>query len=321
MKISKKILSFVLSALVAGSVAVIPSNAETVNGLMYGDTNGDMKVNSIDALSILGYSVGKVTLTENQLICADVNGDGNVNSVDALDVLRYSVGLIDCFSVEKKEIDRDTAVSIFNNAVNRVMTVKPSYTHKENVINTVDDVELSGAALIILSSAKIKELEENIKSENSIDRSYYKIVKQNSNDSAERMIGSLKKVKSDQIKSLSCVKKSDGNYLMSISFGDAKNPGAESPAVCVFDLDSYSEAKKKLEESDNVEGTTSKVDELNFSYKNCVLNCVIDGNTTDFLSIDWSADIVSESKVTTMGISVFMKTSGKRSAVFSNFGY
>lgn len=57
-----------------------------------GDVDGNGKINSADALKILRYSVGDITLTDAELTAADLTGDDQANSQDALEVLRISVG-------------------------------------------------------------------------------------------------------------------------------------------------------------------------------------------------------------------------------------
>lgn len=57
-----------------------------------GDANGDGKINSVDALQILKYSVGTLNLNEASVKAVDVNKDGKVNSADALLILKYNVG-------------------------------------------------------------------------------------------------------------------------------------------------------------------------------------------------------------------------------------
>ncbi len=57
-----------------------------------GDVNTDKKVNSIDALNILEFAVGKRTLDGVQMKAADMNADGNVDSQDALSVLKKTTG-------------------------------------------------------------------------------------------------------------------------------------------------------------------------------------------------------------------------------------
>ncbi len=59
----------------------------------YGDTNGDGRVNSADALDILKQSVQMINKTNEYLEAMDTNKDGKVNSADALLVLKKAVGL------------------------------------------------------------------------------------------------------------------------------------------------------------------------------------------------------------------------------------
>ncbi|MDD7614995.1 MAG: dockerin type I domain-containing protein, partial [Clostridiaceae bacterium] len=53
----------------------------------------DGAINSYDALSILQYSTGSVTLGQIQIDAGDIDGNGNLNSSDALNVLQYVVGI------------------------------------------------------------------------------------------------------------------------------------------------------------------------------------------------------------------------------------
>ncbi len=57
-----------------------------------GDVNGDKKVNSIDALNVLEYSVGNRMFNNEQKKVCDMNSDGYVNSNDALTILQVATG-------------------------------------------------------------------------------------------------------------------------------------------------------------------------------------------------------------------------------------
>ncbi len=62
-----------------------------------GDVNGDLKINSVDALRILQFAVGTLAFSDDEFARANVNKDSNVNSTDALMILQYSVGTITAF--------------------------------------------------------------------------------------------------------------------------------------------------------------------------------------------------------------------------------
>lgn len=69
-----------------------------VTELLFGDTNCDGNVNSIDAALVLQLGAGLV----DSLACqdnADVNGDGIANSIDSALILQFDAGLIDSLPV------------------------------------------------------------------------------------------------------------------------------------------------------------------------------------------------------------------------------
>lgn len=103
----KRILS-AISFVVIFSVVfcnVFTTHASSPNG----DINGDGKVNSMDALIVLQYSVG-LSVDIKDFRAGDVNGDMILNSVDALIILQVSVGLIklEDYSSESTTPERTT---------------------------------------------------------------------------------------------------------------------------------------------------------------------------------------------------------------------
>lgn len=67
-----------------------------------GDSNGDNRINSYDALNVLQYSTDSVLFNQFEFESADVNKDGDIDSLDALMILQYSVGIIEKFeSIEE----------------------------------------------------------------------------------------------------------------------------------------------------------------------------------------------------------------------------
>jgi len=73
-----------------GYTVTIGSNTHTV--VKKGDTNGDGKINSNDALDVLKQSVSIISKKGCYLEAMDANKDGKVNSNDALLILKNSVG-------------------------------------------------------------------------------------------------------------------------------------------------------------------------------------------------------------------------------------
>ncbi len=90
----KKLLSLLLALLMLSSMWV---TAEETT--VYGDVTGDGLANATDALEILKYVVGKVSLNDAQRIAGNVNGDDKVNAEDALQVLQHVVGKRPVFDV------------------------------------------------------------------------------------------------------------------------------------------------------------------------------------------------------------------------------
>lgn len=74
-------------------------SALNVKYAIWGDVNGDRKVNCRDARLLLMYAAELITEDDIDLTWADVTGDGKVNVRDARMVLRYCAELIEHFPV------------------------------------------------------------------------------------------------------------------------------------------------------------------------------------------------------------------------------
>lgn len=81
------------------SVVIAP---DPVTGILYGDVNGDGKIDSKDTELLSKSLAGSygVELTEPQRKAADVNGDGTISSADTLLIKKFVNGEIDHFPVE-----------------------------------------------------------------------------------------------------------------------------------------------------------------------------------------------------------------------------
>ncbi len=82
------------------SVMVVETPANEEPAGLWGDANGDGKVNAMDATLVARYAVGTYTLSDEASALSDVNGDGKVNAMDATLIARYAIGAIDKFPVE-----------------------------------------------------------------------------------------------------------------------------------------------------------------------------------------------------------------------------
>ncbi|MBQ7875548.1 MAG: dockerin type I repeat-containing protein, partial [Oscillospiraceae bacterium] len=68
--------------------------------VLYGDANGDGKINVLDANLVRRYAAKLIDFDERQLAVSDVNGDGKVNVLDANLIRRFAAKLITEFPVE-----------------------------------------------------------------------------------------------------------------------------------------------------------------------------------------------------------------------------
>ena len=79
--------------LTAGNVQLFRKLTRTPAQPMQGDVTGDGHVDANDALALLRYSLGIITLSDAQLAVSDIDGNGNVDANDALMLLRMALGL------------------------------------------------------------------------------------------------------------------------------------------------------------------------------------------------------------------------------------
>lgn len=78
---------------------------ENLEYLIFGDSNGDSKVNIKDATEIQKHLVDLVKLSEKRLLCADINSDGVNNIKDATHLQKFLSGIISPSEIEYIELD------------------------------------------------------------------------------------------------------------------------------------------------------------------------------------------------------------------------
>lgn len=138
----KRFIKAGLSIMTATAIAASVSAAAFVTSYM-GDVNNDGSVNSVDALSILKYSVG-LDGVEIDTSKADLNGDGSINSIDALKVLNISVGIEEPIVIEdeKTPVDysKEETVKYYNDALKKAYaSEKVTIDKKTNITVKLDE--------------------------------------------------------------------------------------------------------------------------------------------------------------------------------------
>ena len=72
----------------------------TYSIVIYGDTNGDGKINIVDVLAIQYHTIKKMELTGQNKMSADVNHDGKINIVDVVATQRHTLKM---FTIKQTE--------------------------------------------------------------------------------------------------------------------------------------------------------------------------------------------------------------------------
>ena len=147
--------------------------------ILYGDVNGDEKLDTQDAREALKAASGMITITDGEAFeRADVNGDGFITIFDARQILRGAVGLVSlqpsgAFSGIEFEGDismtEDAAIVLFNESLNRVKTETDGYAaaiektedDELNEDSLSSDGSLTGAVLKLISGIIAEEDSEN----------------------------------------------------------------------------------------------------------------------------------------------------------------
>lgn len=100
----KKILAVALSALMLINMFTFLTGAKDDSisrDFIYGDVNGNGKVDFFDSVYLFFASLGFVKLNETQNLAADVNGDGKVDRADRKLITQYNFRSVSTFPVEK----------------------------------------------------------------------------------------------------------------------------------------------------------------------------------------------------------------------------
>lgn len=151
----KRLLSLTLSiALIFVFCAVgTPANAVIDTSINYGDVDGNGKISTEDAITVLRVAAGLETIEDPEAFKrADINSDGYITVYDARQIFRSGVGLANLqpsgafagFEGDQYFQTEDQAIAVFNTILNKVKTDKPGFTRSESVeVKLFDFKEMS----------------------------------------------------------------------------------------------------------------------------------------------------------------------------------
>ena len=69
------------------------NKSKTYTIVLYGDLNGDSKVNALDLLKVQKHIIGSTKLSGSSLKSADTNKDGKINALDLLKIQKQILGV------------------------------------------------------------------------------------------------------------------------------------------------------------------------------------------------------------------------------------
>lgn len=312
-KLTQRALALLTSAVLAGG-CMLTASAENIP---YGDLNSDGCINSIDALEVLEFSVGKTPLDEAKFKIADVNGDGFVNSTDALDILCYYVGLKAEFDVEGAvDMKANEILAMYNSAVKKARESRPEYLFESGSQCTEADVSVKDPLGLLKTAGGVsaKEMEEMmLESLLAETEPVKRVMPKGSTNSYANLPAESNLTDASKLKSITASELEDGNYRIVIKLNDEKNPSADSIACKVLGTADYETALKELTEESEVEGaeglTDVSVDEL--SYKNAEIVCILNPENSEIVDFTMEADMYMKN---TVKISAIIETITVKSA-------
>ncbi|MCR5484707.1 MAG: dockerin type I repeat-containing protein [Clostridiales bacterium] len=112
-KKTNRVISFILAFAMLLSVCALNVGAATADNssaVVFGDVNGDGKVNFIDSFLLFFARIGVYHLNETQKLAADVNGDGKIDREDGKLLRRFVNHTIPCFPFEEGLWDEGTVI-------------------------------------------------------------------------------------------------------------------------------------------------------------------------------------------------------------------
>lgn len=332
---AKKVISaLVIFAMLFAVVSMsVSASAVYEDGVLYGDVNGDKKVDTNDAKAVLKVVAGMETIDDVAAFeRADINCDGEITLFDARQILRGASGTLHLqpsgafngFECQDGiNLTEETVVAMFNTYLNRIKTEENGYA--VSFIKTEDDqltgfemgeVEFIGINFGSASSAVASLIQDIIVSEddelvttniNNGSQNYSLMSIEGSPYVSKLSVGDLHGVKASY-------NKESGELTLKVALADTEIEGVTQSAYSKvlnteIMLDETNSTLVKLLDSDAVDA------EMLREFRNCVLTLVLDGANGDVISykIEYESEMyISDATVKTNSFSGLAKAKDVR---------
>ncbi len=312
----KKFISILVVATIICSVFSLGMSAAALvdTNIIYGDVNGDGKVDTTDANIALKAVAGLSSITELSAIKrCDVNGDGNITIFDARQILRSCASLANlqptgAFSGYEGDssIGAQNAVLYFNTALNRVKAEMPGFTRSETADVKdfkIESVSLSGINVGETAASVSEAVKEMIVRESEPEAVQTSLKGTNCDNAmskeTETYVSKLNESEALGVKFSE--DKENGIITIEIALPDGDLDNISQTAFDdVFNTDILVENSENVLE--NVFGSTSLNDAVRKGIKNCTLKASFDKATGNVISYTTAYETDMYIKDSTIGI-------------------
>lgn len=286
-KVITKVTAVVLALIVAASLFT------SAFAVLRGDVDLNGKVNSLDALRILRYSV-KIDAEIDEKI-ADVNGDGKINSLDALGVLRINVGLDAGGEIEDENettppSSKAEIVEFYNNAINKVVSDKAGYTKQR----TTTISELDAGSYTDTAGDIVKEFLGEGTSEFKNTKGSSKYLTQSSLTASDVTSATCQQTGSIYTITLTLA---DGSSSYTSKKTEDKSPVAKTGLLYGSQLNAEYDYLNSASIYAGIKSKGAKVNSINAATTNTKIVITVDAQTGNMLSytasFDWNVNIDS----------------------------
>ncbi len=293
----------------------LTANALIDTTVVYGDLNGDGKVDLNDALGVLEVAAGLSSITDPAVAKrADVNSDGAVTLYDARQVLRGCADLTELqpsgafsgFQGDEYFQSPDQTVAIFNTFLNNVKVQKPGFIRSEDVdvINFgIKELNFVGINFGNSTESVSNMIRDRIVRESEPEMAQTVLKGQNCDNamSAEKETYVSKLDQSDVYGIKADYNEETGIITIEIALADCEIANVSQTAYAdVFSPVILQENSESVVE--NIFGANTFEDARKKELKNAVLKVVLDSATTQILSYTTSYETHIYLENSTFGI-------------------